>query len=180
MLARVGVVGARAAGQELAAAVRQQVQLEAAKGGLDVVRHLVQQQPRDEASPGSDAGDHLAPLGPPNRRERDRGPIDGFLVDAEVRVDRATHPGGNPTAGERVLEDLARAGVRAPAAQAARIGELLQGGDEALAPPRAAKVGHAGLLQDGAALQRDQLLERVIVELGQPRLGVMQFQVWHW
>src|SRR6266542_1878555 len=142
VLARVGVVGARAAGQKLASAVRQQVQRDAAKGCLDVVGHLVHQQARDEPGSGSAAADHPAPLGPRNRGERDRGPIDGFLVDAKVRVDRASHPGRDPAIGERVLQDPARAGVRAPAAQAARIGELLQGGDEALAPPRPAKVGH--------------------------------------
>src|SRR2546430_4487403 len=54
------------------------------------------------------SSDLRAPLGPRDRGEGDRGPIDGFLVDAKVRVDRAAYAGGDPAVGERVLQDLAR------------------------------------------------------------------------
>src|SRR5882762_6875369 len=68
--------------------------------------------------------------------------IDGFFVDAKVRVDRTAHFGRDRAIDQGVVEDTPVARIGSPTPKAGRIGKLFKGLDKALAPPGATELCH--------------------------------------
>src|SRR5947209_16971058 len=84
----------------------------------------------------------LLPVGSADGLDGNGGLVDGFFVDAKVRVDRTSHPCRDRALDQGVVEYAPPARVGAPASKARRIGKLFQGCKKALAPPCAAELCH--------------------------------------
>src|SRR4051794_1844476 len=84
----------------------------------------------------------LLPIGGGYRFDLDGSSVDGFFVDAKVRVDRTTNSGCDRAINQCVVEDAPSMRIRPPTSEAGRIGKLFEGLDKALAPPGAAELCH--------------------------------------